>query len=359
MPDETDTLAHPRRTNTLTGHNAAEEALASAWASDQMPHAWLITGPEGIGKATLAYRFARFVLKGEGGDLFGGASGGLAVAPDDPVSRTVAEGTHPDMFVLERTIDDKKNRIRNEIIIEDTRRASAFFAHTASAGGWRVVIVDAADELNRNAANALLKLVEEPPTRGLVLLVAHRPGRVITTLRSRCRQLRLRALPEDQVRHVLSDCVPNLQEGEAADLAVLAEGSPGRALRLASTDGLSMHTDLVAMFKELPAMDVEAQHRFADRIARKGAEERYQVLGELVSGLLARLIQTGAGHPPSPSASVGETEVIARLLPRRSLDQWVGLWENVTVALAKGQGFNLDRKQVVLNLFSTLQGAIR
>ncbi len=359
MPDELSTPPFPRRTNTLIGHSTAEEALASAWDSDQMPHAWLINGPEGIGKATLAYRFARFVLKGGGGDLFGEAPKDLAVAPDDPVSRMVAEGTHPDMFVLERTVDEKKKRMRSEIIIEDARRASSFFAHTASAGGWRVVIVDAADELNRNAANALLKLVEEPPIRGLVLLIAHRPGRVITTLRSRCRQLRLRALSDQQVTDVLTVHYPQIDDGEAADLARLAEGSPGRALRLASTDGLSMHSELVQVFKGLPRLDVEAQHRFADRIGRKGAEDRYRVLGELLTGLLARLIQTGAGHPPIAGAPAGEQQVIAQLLPLRSLDQWVGLWENVTVALAKGQGFNLDRKQVVLNLFSTLQGATR
>ena len=293
---------------------------------------------------------ARRALNGEGGDLFGGGTS-LKVPGGG------GQDTHPDLLVVERTVDERTKRLRNEVVIADVRRATDFFALTAFAGGWRVVIVDAADELNRNAANALLKLVEEPPHRGLVLLIAHRPGLVLPTLTSRCRRLPLRPLSADQLTLVLRSRIPGIAEDEAAGLAALAEGSPGRALRLAAVDGLAMYAELTALLDGLPAMNVEAQHKLADRVARRSADEAYRALGELLSGWLARLIRAGAGRPDG-SGPTGEEARYAGLLPRRSLDQWVGLWEKVTVALARGQEFNLDRKQVVLNLFSTLQVAV-
>jgi DNA polymerase-3 subunit delta' len=347
----------------LIGHTAAEKTLSDAWTTGHMPNAWLISGPQGIGKASLAYNFATLILngilKGEGGDLFGATPMGLELAADDPVAAMVTNGTHPDLMVVQRTVNEKTKRMREEIVIDDARKASGLFARTSSTGGWRVVIVDAADELNTNAANALLKLVEEPPEKAVVLLVAHRPGRVLLTLRSRCRHLRLGPLSADQVAKVLAahhtdaDTTPQ----QAAALAALAEGSPGRALRLAAVDGLTLHGDLLDILAGLPNMDILAQHKLADRMARGGNTESFRVFAELMLGWMTRMIQTGAGHPPA-MAPPGEAALAARLLPRRSLDQWVGLWENFTEALAKGQGLNLDRKQVVLNLFSTLQEAI-
>jgi DNA polymerase-3 subunit delta' len=359
MADEQLWPVAPRTIGPLIGHSTAEKTLAQAWTSGQMPNAWLISGPKGIGKASLAYTFASLILKSEGGDLFGDAPVGLDVAPDDPVSAMVINSTHPDLVVVQRTINEKTNRMREEIVIGDARKASGLFARTSSAGGWRVVIIDAADELNKNAANALLKLVEEPPEKAVVLLVAHRPGRVLLTLRSRCRHLRLGALSSDQVADVLAahHADTDTTATSSAALATLAEGSPGQALRLASVDGLTLHGEMLEILADLPAMDIPAQHKFADRMARGGNTETYRVFSELLLGWMTRLIQTGAGHPPA-MAPPGEADLSARLLPRRSLDQWVGLWENVTEDLAKGQGLNLDRKQVVLNLFSTLQIAL-
>ncbi len=240
----------PRTIGPLIGHAAAEKTLVDAWTSGQMPNAWLISGPKGIGKASLAYMFASLILKGEGGDLFGDVPVGLEMAPDDPVSAMVINSTHPDLVVVQRTVNEKTKRMREEIVIDDARKASGLFARTSSAGGWRVVIVDAADELNKNSANALLKLVEEPPEKAVVLLVAHRPGRVLLTLRSRCRHLRLGALTSDQVAAVLAahHADTDTTAASSAALATLAEGSPGRALRLASVDGLALHGNLPGVF---------------------------------------------------------------------------------------------------------------
>ncbi len=325
-----------------------------------MPNAWLISGPEGIGKASLAFKLASRILTGQdkGGDLFGDIPTGLNLAPDDPVAALVAKGIHADLVVVQRTANEKTNRMREEIVVDDARKASALFSRTAGAGGWRVVVVDAADELNTNAANALLKLVEEPPEKAVVILVAHRPGRVLLTLRSRCRNVRLGPLSSDQVAGVLTAQLAEsgTSPAEVTALAALAEGSPGRGLRLTAVGGLSLHADLMAILAPLPDMDIPAQHKLADQMSRGTNTDSYRVFGELLAGWLSRLIQTGAGHPPATTPP-GEAQVTARLLPRRSLDQWVGVWENVTEALAIGQGLNLDRKQVVLNLFSTVQRA--
>ena len=220
----------PRENPHLVGHEAAA-ALAAAWRSGRLAHAWLIAGPRGIGKATLAYRFARFALSGgePGGEGRDGAAGdALAMPPDHPVFRRVAAGGHSDLAVIERGLGER-GRLRAEIVVDDVRKANAFLSLTAGEGGWRVVVVDAAEEMNRNAANALLKRLEEPPGRVLFLLVSHAPSRLPATLRSRCRVLTLAPLPAPALEGLLAEAMPGLPADERRVLGLLAEGSPGRA----------------------------------------------------------------------------------------------------------------------------------
>ena len=203
------TYLAPRENPELIGHEVAEERFLSAWQSGRLPHGWLITGPRGIGKATFAFRVARFVLSGGGVDkpagLFGDAEAeGLFVAPDEPVFRRIASGAHADLNTLERTVNPDTGKLRTSIAVSDVRRAGDFMRLTASEGGWRVVVVDCVDEMNVNAANALLKVLEEPPARALLLLVSHAPGRLLPTIRSRCCQLPLKLLAHDQVSDLLA-----------------------------------------------------------------------------------------------------------------------------------------------------------
>ena len=187
-------------TNVLYGHVDAERALLDAYRGNRLPHAWLISGPPGIGKATLAYRMARFVLANPDprAPLVQSASS-LQVDPEHPVSRRIAAQTQADLLVLERTINEKTKKLRQDIQVDDVRRSVAFFGSTPGEGGWRVAIVDAVDELNTSGANALLKVLEEPPRRALLLLVSHSSVRVLPTIRSRCRLLALRPLAADDV----------------------------------------------------------------------------------------------------------------------------------------------------------------
>ena len=209
---------HPRETYSYVGHDEQEQALLDALRGGRMHHAWLITGAKGLGKATLAYRFARIAL---GAKRTGPRP--LDVDPEDQVARRVAALSHPDLFVLRRGLNDR-GKPRREIAVDDARDMGGFFALAPSEGGIRVAIIDAVDDLNRNAANAILKTLEEPPARSVLLLVCHAPGAILPTIRSRCRRLALRALSDDQVQRALG--------AEDDAVVALAKGRPGRAIAL-------------------------------------------------------------------------------------------------------------------------------
>ncbi|MGB9368216.1 MAG: DNA polymerase III subunit delta', partial [Xanthobacteraceae bacterium] len=190
-------IPHPRQTLSLYGHFGAEQAFLESYRAGRVPHAWLIGGPRGIGKATLAYRMARFVFAYPSPQTAQNAAS-LALPPDHPVVRRVAAQGHPDLLALERVADDK-GKVPMFIPVDMVRRTIGFFGSTAGEGGWRVCIVDSADEMNAAGANALLKILEEPPSRCLLLVVSHAPGRLLPTIRSRCRHLALRALSAEDV----------------------------------------------------------------------------------------------------------------------------------------------------------------
>ena len=325
----------PRRAETLIGHEAGAAALLRAWQGGRLAHGWLITGPPGIGKATLAWRFARFVLAGGGG-------GNLAIAPSHPVFRQLAAGAHPDCRLVRRGYAGTKSspRLREEIAVEDVRALGPFLRLKAAAGGWRVVVVDAADQMNRNAQNALLKLLEEPPARTVLLLVCNAPSRLLPTVRSRCRQLVLQPLTVDQVGAVMATAAPTLAADEVARLTALADGSPGRALQLAAVGGLALYDEVLALVDRLPVLDVGRLHGTADRLARPANAEQYGTFTELLRDWLAGRIRAAAGAP-------------------HGLDRWLEVWEKTARLLAAADGLRLDRKQVILNTFFNLAEAAR
>jgi DNA polymerase-3 subunit delta' len=215
--DKEPAAPHPRETFSFIGHQAEEEAFAEGLRGGRMHHAWLLTGAKGVGKATLAYRVARAAL---GAKRIGPRP--LDVDPEDPIARRVTALSHPDLFVLRRGLNER-GKPRREIAVDDARDLGRFFSLAPSEGGMRVAIVDAVDDLNRNAANAILKTLEEPPARSILMLVCHAPGAILPTIRSRCRRLALRPLSDDQVRQA---------SGADAGIVALAKGRPGRAIAL-------------------------------------------------------------------------------------------------------------------------------
>ena len=350
----------PRSNPDLVGHEAGEKALLEGYLSNRLHHAWLITGARGIGKATLAYRFARFLLAGGASkDLFANTPESLYVRPEHPVFKRVASGGHADLLTVERGFDEKRGRMRNAIIVADVRAIGAFLSLTPAEGGWRVVVIDGAEEMNRHAANAVLKVLEEPPQRTVLLLASHAPGRLFSTIRSRCRRLALKPLAQRDVAALLAGVRPDLGADEVTALAKISEGSAGRALRLAEEGGLDLYRELVRLLAPLPELDIAAVHGIGERLGRPSGEAGYHTFTELMRWWLARLVRGGALGIVPESVVPGENALIERLTGLSGLDRWVEVWEKINRLFARADSVGLDRKQVVLTAFLTLKSATR
>jgi DNA polymerase-3 subunit delta' len=335
-----DELLHPRQVSELISHAEAEQVMLDAYRSGRMPHAWLIGGPPGIGKATLAYRVARFVLAHAdpaAPEVRNATS--LAVPDDHPVAQRIAAQAHPDLLVLERVVNEKTGKLFTVIRVEDVRRTVPFFGSTAGEGGWRVCIVDTADELqDPQGANALLKILEEPPKNALLLLVSHAPARLLPTLRSRCRRLLLRPLSVDEVAAGTARALDrDANEPEIREAAQQAEGSIGRALTLLEGPALELRRQVMAQLDRLPALDPRALHALGDALG--GTEpQRLAAFVDTVNEWLAA--QTARGPQEN-----------------RILVRFAEAWDKVNQAARDTDTYNLDRKPLVFSVFGWLAEA--
>src|SRR4030088_1706101 len=335
-------VRHPRETPDLLGHREAETALLNAYRSCRIPHAWLIGGAQGIGKATLAYRMARFVLPPRN-PLAPSVQHAetLAVDPTHHVARQITAGAHGGLLVLERSLNDK-GVLRTVITVDETRETISFFGSTAAVDGWRVCIVDTVDELNPNAANALLKILEEPPQRSLFLLVSHSPARALPTILSRCRKLPLRPLAVgDVVRAAAAATDMSADDPALAEAAGAAEGSVGRALNLLGGDALKLQQRTAAMLATLPRVDPRELHALGDAL---GTSDRV-ALAAFIDGI-DRWI--------SEKLRVDDANAN---LPR--LARLAEVWEKIIRAARDTESYNLERKPLVFSVFSMLADATR
>ena len=330
----------PRATPRLFGHAEAERALLDGYRSGRMPHAWLICGPRGIGKATLAYRAARFVLAHpDAAAPAVQAASSLAIDPDHAVARRVAAQGQNDLLVLERTVGDR-GKLRQDIAADDVRRSVGFFGSSAGAGGWRIAIVDSVDELNAAGANALLKILEEPPERALLLLVSHAPGRILATIRSRCRVLNLRPLaPADVARAAAHVLEREPTDAEIVEAAELAEGSVARALGMLQGDVLAIRDQVIALLDRLPDTDPEALHALGDSIAGTDPQP-LEAFRDSIEGWLSARLRKGTLAPSQ-------------------MDRLAETWQQIGRATAETEIFNLDRKPLVFSIFGHLADAAR
>jgi DNA polymerase-3 subunit delta' len=351
-----DLVPPPRENPNFLGHPAAEATLLRAWRSNRLHHAWLITGPRGVGKATLAFRFARYVLGSSGSGLFAEPRPTLETPSTALIFRQVASGGHTDLLTFERRFDDKRQRMRTEILVDDVRELGAFLHLTAAAGGWRVVVIDSADDLNRHAAPALLKLLEEPSARSLLLLVSHAPGRLLPTIRSRCRRLTLSPLDDAVMHALLARYSPGLADADRQLLIHLAGGSIGRALEIATGGGLDLYREIVGQLDRLPKPDTVALHALGDRLGRKEAGERFRLASEMLLGWIGQMVR-GAATGQGALGSFGtETAPPASLLGRDNLEQWLELWEKISDVFARVESANLDRRQVWIGAMLDIAG---
>lgn len=354
--DRLEGFPHPRETRQLFGHAAAERTLAEALSSGRMHHAWLLAGRQGIGKATLAYRFARAALSAPHERDAGGQS--LAVSDATSASRQVRALSHPGLLVVRRPYDVKAKRFATSIPIDEVRRLRSFLAHRATDEGWRVVIVDEANELNVNAANGLLKSLEEPPTRTVFLLVSSAPGRLLPTIRSRCRTLSLQPLDDEALRAAATRAIAASDAKAPGDadwpgLERLAEGSPGRLLGLWASGGLELQGRISKLLAGLPRVDWRAVHALADDLQPIAAQPRFELFFELLLNSLGRLIRAQAAH----EGSAEDQELAARLVGEARLASFAALWERVGREKAETLALNLDRKSLILETVAGLAAA--
>jgi DNA polymerase III subunit delta' len=335
---------HPRETTDLFGHRDAELALLNAYRSGRMPHAWLIGGAQGIGKATLAYRMARFALAHrDPGAADVQRAQTLFVDRSEAVARQVAAGSHGGLLTLQRSLNDK-GVMRSVITVDETRETISFFGSTSAVEGWRVCIVDTVDELNPNAANALLKVLEEPPQRSLFLLVSHAPARVLPTIISRCRKLPLRPLATSDVIAATAAAANIARDDPAlAQAAGAAEGSVARALTLSGGDALKLHQRTAALLATLPRVDPRELHALGDAL---GGSDRIALAAFIDS--VDRWI--------NDRLRADEADANANL-PR--LARLAEVWEKINGAARDTESYNLERKPLVFSVFGLLAEAVR
>jgi DNA polymerase III subunit delta' len=337
--DETDEV-HPRVTGVLFGHAQAEAALLAAYRSARMPHGFLLAGPKGIGKATLAYRMARFVFAHpDPSERAVQSASSLEIEPEHPVARRIAAQAQPDLLVIERTVNER-GVLHKQIAVEDIRRTVPFFGSTAGEGGWRIAIVDAVDDLNRSGANALLKVLEEPPKRGLILLVSHSAARVPPTLRSRCRILTLRPLDESDVAAAAAVATgASADDPDIAAAAAAADGSVARALAFLDEGALALRQQALDLLDRLPALDSMALHAFGDALAGTDPQPLAAFL-DTVNGWLSRRLNGG------------DAEL-------RDLVRLAEASERINASARDAETYNLERKPLVFSVFGLLAEATR
>ncbi len=347
MIDETELtieeMRHPRRHTQLVGHNRAERQLLDAYRSGKMHHAWILGGPHGIGKATLAFRFARFVLRHPDPEAIPGDVTDLFVDESDLVARRIAASAHADMLTISPAWDQRTKKFKREIGAAEARKASEFFSRTAGEGGWRVCIVDPASAMNGTAANALLKTLEEPPARVLFLLVSDFPGKLMATIRSRCLQLDMHPLSNEDVVNVLNTVEfdgDRPSDDDVQRAITWAEGSPGRAIKmfeLGLQDTLMAFAELTA---NLPTLNRTKLHQFVDTLAARGAEDKYALFTSVfLDWLSSRARQLASGQDRAIAGRLAEAHA------------------EISHSINLANALNLDKRQVILQAFYRIEQA--
>lgn len=359
-PDRIEGAPHPRETPQVYGHQAAEAEFLRAFTSGRLHHGWLITGPRGVGKATLAWKLARFLLATpmDDGGLFGAPPPPMTldISPDDPVARHMRALAEPRLFLVRRGLNEKETGLSAVIRVDEVRELKNFLNLSAVDGGRRAVILDCADEMNPNASNAVLKILEEPPANVTFFLISHQPFRLLPTIRSRCRELRLSPLSPADLAAALSQAGGETDPDAATALAELAGGSVGEAFRLTNTDGLAVYAQLVSLLSNLPRLDRARALALAETAAGKAGEARFDLIVTLIDLFLARLARAAALRQLPHEAAKGEADLITRLSTHPMAAQtWAELAQSLSQRARRGKAVNLDPAALLMDMVLKLE----
>ena len=374
MNETTNNILPPKEQTDLQGHDETLEHFWEVFNTGRAHHAWLITGAKGIGKATFVYRIIRELLaqnhivqelataESSTGGLFGDAlpivsptdanidenndekniDAGGGVSKDHPIFKQVASGVHPDLFMIESTIEIGAG---SQIKVDEVRKLSGFTTMTSANNGWRIALIDPVDQLNRNAANALLKILEEPPKKTLVFLISHTPGKLLPTIRSRCRVLKMHTLEENIIEDLIDKYFSNFYDGDKRILTRYAEGSFGRVVDFCKNDGLTIYKSFLNLMEYFPDFNVQDLYKFCEKYA-KNADDFMTTINMLFWWIGKNIT---AVHTEKNS------EEFAQYFTKENSKQWVELWDKMQELVGQTKTFHLDRKQVLLSIFTTMK----
>ena len=338
--DRYEDYPHPRETHVLFGHEEAERELLDAYREQRLHHAWLIGGPQGIGKATLAWRMTKFLLANpDPTSTKVQAAHHLSVPESNYTSKQVEAHSHSDLALLRREWNDKTKKHFTEIRVDDVRSALNLFHHTSGSGGYRVCLVDCADDLNRSSANALLKVIEEPPPRSIFFIVAHNAAHVLPTIRSRCRKLLLKPLSDEALFPAVRAAAPELEAGDIRHAAERARGSVREALRLMSGSGVQVDQQVNRILNGLPKINWDWVHDLADQVTSREQQNEFDVMVGAVYDWLDATVHARAGEGASRLAPFAE------------------VWEKVAADVRETEALNLDKRAFTLLMFDDIVAA--
>lgn len=360
-------LPPPRENPDMLRHEEIEQSLLSLQHNKNFPHALIFSGPMGVGKATMAFRLARFLLSQspngeEEGGLFGEsdpkpAATTLYIAPESPVFKRVASGGHADLRTIERAMDEKKGVRKGVVDIDSIRKIAPFLRMSSSDGGWRIVIVDEADTMNRYAQNAILKILEEPPPKALLILICNRLGTMIPTIRSRCRTFHFQALDKDTLSTLLKRGAPDATTSEIALLSALSDGSMGRALTMHEEKGANTLNTILAFLENWKSPEWSKIHPMADTLSRPDSEKAYTSFVTIMEWVAQSLLRAKATNDHG-LPEILKSDALKTLQNHYSLEQWIDICEKLSSHFIAIDRSNLDKRHGVIGAFAILCGQI-
>ncbi len=331
-------IEHPRSAKEFFGHDKAVELIEGVLKTDRIPQSWLICGQRGVGKATLAYRFTKALLSGV--DSFN-------INENNPSVLRVNNCSHSDLLVIE----PDPEKASNEISVDQIRRISGFLRLSASETQYRIVIIDSADNMNNAAANALLKLLEEPPANAVFILISHCPGRLLATIKSRCRYLNLGELSDMHASCLIQQNIPQIAPHENDMVTYLSNGSPGVAIELYNNDGVDIYGKIISVLSDLPRIDNVKVQALADAVAKKGDKISWQLMSYLLDGVLMRIIKAVASSAYEAKLNNDEKNICAKLKSLKAVDDCLDIRERINQLMSDTSRIHLDKRAVITSMF--------